>query len=97
MGMFDNVICEIKCPVCRNKVNDFQTKDGPRLMMNISINNIQRWYTSCFKCGLSIEFKKPNKGDCFTCDKRFKDCKQSEYGVTYGCERYQEKGEIRKW
>jgi hypothetical protein len=50
MGMFDWVQFEMDCPVCKSKVNSFQTKDGPCHGERVSIHSITNWYGECYKC-----------------------------------------------
>ena len=57
MGMFDWIKnFEIECPNCKNKVNDFQSKDGRCLLNNIGFWEVNNFYSNCSKCKAWIEF-----------------------------------------
>ncbi len=65
MGMYDDVIFEMKCPVCNTLVDGFQTKDGGRSLANLKISELPdkgSFYSSCRECGCWIEF---NKHHCY--------------------------------
>lgn len=66
MGMFDDVIFEIKCPKCKEKVNDFQTKDSVCLMRDLNFWEVNNFYSRCYNCDVWIEFtlkhqERPNR------------------------------------
>jgi len=56
MGMYDHVNFETTCPQCGGKVTDFQTKDGPRMLSNMEIWEVNNFYSSCTKCKIWIEY-----------------------------------------
>ena len=61
MGLYDEVNFEMNCPICGQKVNDFQTKDVGCCMSTIEIKDlpgVARFYGGCNNCGLWIEFRK---------------------------------------
>lgn len=58
MGMYDYVNTpEIFCPECGEKLDGFQTKDGPRLLNVIDFSEVDNFYDSCDNCGAWVEFK----------------------------------------
>jgi hypothetical protein len=61
MGMFDYIKFEIECPVCKEKVKDFQSKDGPCMLTLLEYWEVNNFYASCPKCLCWIEFDKINK------------------------------------
>ena len=58
MGMFDNINYETTCPICDNKVSDFQSKDNECCMLNLNPEDVDYFYSSCGKCGCWITFKR---------------------------------------
>lgn len=56
MGMFDNVRFEMKCPLCGESVNGFQSKDGPCELLDLEPKDVRDFYDSC-KCGAHFDFK----------------------------------------
>jgi len=63
MGMFDYVRYEMDCPQCGNKVNDFQSKDGPCILGYLDFRQVNNFYASCKSCGHWIEFTFSGKND----------------------------------
>ena len=65
MGMFDNINFEIKCPNCKTKVDDFQSKDSVCLMCTLEFWEVNNFYASCPECKTWIEFtlkeSRPNR------------------------------------
>ena len=57
MGMFDHVNYECICPVCKSKVDDFQTKDGDCILEVVEPTSVHNFYANCNKCGSWIEFR----------------------------------------
>ena len=55
MGMFDTVNYECVCPLCHNKVTNFQSKNGPCEMLVLEPREVKNFYASCM-CGAWIEF-----------------------------------------
>ena len=62
MGMFDYVKYGCICPVCKNKVDGFQSKDGECALDLVSVSDVDNFYTHC-QCGVWIEFNRVNKVD----------------------------------
>jgi phage FluMu protein Com len=58
MGMFDWINFEMECPVCKTKVNGFQSKDGPQSLEKLSPYDVFNFYSFCPKCKTWIEFTK---------------------------------------
>lgn len=61
MGMFDYVKYECVCPVCKNKVDGFQTKDKDCILDVIQPQSVDNFYTHCGTCGVWIEFYREDK------------------------------------
>lgn len=61
MGMFDHVKYECSCPVCHNKVSDFQSKDGECLLDELEPFQVDYFYGTCGKCGCRLEFEVEKK------------------------------------
>lgn len=58
MGNFDWVDYECICPICRNKVDGFQTKDGKCMLEKLKFSDVHKFYSYCNTCGCSIQFDK---------------------------------------
>jgi len=58
MGMFDYIKFEIECPVCKEKVKDFQSKYGPCILKTLEFWEVNNFYASCPKCNSWIEFNR---------------------------------------
>lgn len=56
MGMFDYIKYECVCPVCHNKLDDFQSKDFDCELKRISPLEVRNFYTWCAKCGCETTF-----------------------------------------
>lgn len=52
---------DVECPVCGEKLGNFETKDGPGAMVTLDFKNVNKFYSRCVKCNSIIEFnlKKP--------------------------------------
>ena len=64
MGIYDDVKFEMECPNCKNKVNDFQSKDGACRMHTLDFWEVNNFYSSCPHCNTWIEFtikQRPNR------------------------------------
>jgi len=64
MGMFDDINFEMKCPNCKTKIDNFQSKDGPCMMTMLEFWEVNNFYDSCPECNTWIEFtikKKVNR------------------------------------
>jgi len=64
MGMFDYVNFKLKCPRCGKMINEFQTKDGPQLLIKLDFWDVKNFYNSCSACRSWVEFtlkKRPNR------------------------------------
>ena len=57
-GMFDYINFEMECPICKTKVDGFQSKDGSCSLHKISPFEVFNFYSTCPKCGTWIEFNK---------------------------------------
>jgi len=56
MGMFDWVEFECKCPLCGKLMDDFQSKDGEKLLKHLPVYAVNNFYGSCDNCGTWIDF-----------------------------------------
>ncbi len=64
MGMFDDVKFKMKCPKCKTKMDNFQSKDGDCAMFLLEFWEVNNFYDSCHNCNTWVEFflkKKMNK------------------------------------
>jgi len=69
MGMFDYINIGIECPECKNKVNDFQSKDGPCSLLTLDLWEIDHCYCLCGNCGSWIDLVlKPMERSKFSID-----------------------------
>jgi len=62
--MFDYIKFETKCPNCKTKVDDFQSKDGACMLSELNFWEVDNFYTSCNKCETWIEYnlgRRPNR------------------------------------
>ena len=62
MGMFDYVKYECVCPVCKNKVDGFQTKDKECILDVVEPQSVDNFYTHCQTCGVWVHQDKWKKG-----------------------------------
>ena len=58
MGMFDYVNFKMPCPECGHEIRDFQSKDGECYMETLELSEVFRFYGSCDKCNLWVEFNR---------------------------------------
>lgn len=56
MGMFDYIKHKDNCPLCGIALEGFQSKDSECLLEEIEPEKVQKFYTSCDNCGISIEY-----------------------------------------
>jgi len=64
MGMYDDIKFEMKCPKCKTKLNNFQSKDGACMMDVLDFWEVNNFYDSCPECSSWIEFnvkRRPNR------------------------------------
>jgi len=65
MGMYDNVNFEMDCPICGERVDDFQTRDGDCLLKTLSPCDVDNFYSCCRKCNSFIDIQqRGNKHIC---------------------------------
>ena len=65
MGMFDQIVFEMPCPICKEPLKDWQSKSGPCILEDLTpadlwaqrepdplgyADNVQ-WYEYCGNCG----------------------------------------------
>lgn len=61
MGMFDDIRFEMDCPNCKEKIKNFQSKDGECGMHLLEFWEVSHFYASCYKCQSWIEFNLPQR------------------------------------
>lgn len=64
MGMYDEINFETTCPRCGEKVDEFQSKDGPCMLTTLEFWEVNEFYSSCRKCNTWIIYglkKRPNR------------------------------------
>ena len=64
MGLFDYIRFEIECPSCKNKIKDFQSKDGECYMYVLEFWEVNNFYARCSFCGTWIDYtikQRPNR------------------------------------
>lgn len=78
MGMFDYVDFEMNCPICGEKMKDFQSKSAACFMVMLDVDDVDNFYTSCAECGSWVEFtrKVPISKNHITVTKYFDDVKK---------------------
>ncbi len=54
--MYDHVKFEIECPRCKDKIVDFQSKDGSCMMWDLEFWEVDNFYSSCDSCKTWVEF-----------------------------------------
>jgi hypothetical protein len=61
MGMYDEVNFEMKCPLCKYLLEDFQSKSGNCTLSNLELYAVDDFYTTCDNCNLWIRFEVERK------------------------------------
>ena len=57
MGMFDSIKdFKINCPECGEMVDDFQTKEGACILLDLDYWEVDTFYSECDKCHAWIEY-----------------------------------------
>ena len=56
MGMFDYVEYEAPCYKCGHILTEWQSKDGPCLLEDLTISDVSYFYESCSKCSAWNEY-----------------------------------------
>ena len=62
--MYDDIRFEMECPNCKEKVNNFQSKDGECGMHLLEFWEVNNFYAPCHNCNTWIEFtikQRPNR------------------------------------
>ena len=65
--MFDKVNYEMNCPNCNKIIDNFQTKSGKNLLINLDVKDISfggTFYARCDECNLYVNFQKAEFEDC---------------------------------
>jgi len=60
-----SVDADVECPVCGEKLGNFETKGGPGAQVTLDFRDVNSFYSRCSKCNSIIEFtlKNPIEGD----------------------------------
>ena len=58
MGVYDIVKYSCPCPVCGEKLDNFQSKSGPCAMIEVEVWEVDNFYGSCYNCGKWVKFKR---------------------------------------
>lgn len=64
MGMFDDIKFEMNCPKCKTKLDNFQSKDGCCLLIELDFWEVNNFYCGCHNCNTWVEFtlkERPNR------------------------------------
>lgn len=56
MGLFDYINFKTECPKCKNKLNEFQSKNGPCAMYTLEFWMVDNFYDMCHKCETYVEY-----------------------------------------
>ncbi len=51
---------DVECPVCGEKLGNFETKDGPGAQVILDFKEVDSFYSRCGKCHSIIEFNLKN-------------------------------------
>ena len=102
--MFDNINFKCKCPLCKNEVSDFQSKDGACMLGILEFWEVRNFYASCRSCGLWIEFRRFSDENkkfkisdyLMTMEKTFKKCLEVTNKVLYFAAA-KNKSSLKKW
>jgi uncharacterized protein (UPF0212 family) len=55
-----SVDVDVECPVCGEKLGNFETKDGPGAQVTLDFREVDGFYSRCVKCNSVIEFTLKN-------------------------------------
>ncbi len=61
MGMFDYIDYETVCPICHEKIEEFQSKCHDCQLKTLHPHEVMNFYRSCNKCGCWVEFERAGK------------------------------------
>ena len=51
---------DVECPVCGEKLGNFETKSGPGAQVTLDFREVDSFYSRCGKCNSIIEFSLKN-------------------------------------
>jgi uncharacterized protein (UPF0212 family) len=54
---------DVECPVCGEKLGNFETKSGPGAQVTLDFREVDRFYSRCIKCNTIIEFSLKNPAE----------------------------------
>jgi len=54
---------DVECPVCGEKLGNFETKSGPGAQVTLDFREVDSFYCSCVKCNTIIEFSLKNPAE----------------------------------
>jgi uncharacterized protein with PIN domain len=53
----------VECPVCGEKLGNFETKSGPGAQVTLDFWEVDSFYSRCTKCNSIIEFSLKNPAE----------------------------------
>jgi uncharacterized protein (UPF0212 family) len=54
---------DVECPVCGEKLGNFETKSGPGVQVMLDFREVDSFYSRCVKCNSIIEFSLKNPAE----------------------------------
>jgi uncharacterized protein (UPF0212 family) len=54
---------DVECPVCGEKLGNFETKSGPGAQVTLDFREVDNFYSRCIKCNTIIEFSLKNPAE----------------------------------
>ena len=60
---FISLDVDVECPVCGEKLRNFETKSGPGAQVTLDFREVDSFYSRCGKCNTIIEFSLKNPAE----------------------------------
>jgi uncharacterized protein (UPF0212 family) len=60
---FISLDADVECPVCGEKLGNFETKSGPGAQVTLDFREVDSFYSRCTKCNSIIEFSLKNPAE----------------------------------
>jgi uncharacterized protein (UPF0212 family) len=60
---FVSLDADVECPVCGEKLGNFETKSGPGAQVTLDFREVDSFYSRCTKCNSIIEFSLKNPAE----------------------------------